>query len=147
VSQQDRQLYNDAIVALAKANHRAGRLEGADASVTCDNPLCGDRVTLDVTLDGGAAVAELTQKTRGCLLTQAAASLIGSHAPGLGREEAERAEADLQRLLRGDAPEEPVWPELALFAPVAAVKSRHECVLLPFQALREALAQASARGS
>jgi nitrogen fixation NifU-like protein len=140
VSQQE-QLYNDALVALAKANHRGGRLEAPDASVTCDNPLCGDRVTLDLTLEGGR-VADLAQKTRGCLLTQAAASLIGSHAaPDL--DEAERAMADLERLLQGEAVE-PAWPELALFTPVAAVRSRHECVLLPFRALTEALAQAEA---
>jgi hypothetical protein len=27
------------------------------------------------------------------------------------------------------------WPELAAFVPVHAHKSRHECVLLPFEAL------------
>ncbi|MGH6944919.1 MAG: Fe-S cluster assembly sulfur transfer protein SufU, partial [Geminicoccaceae bacterium] len=37
------------------------------------------------------------------------------------------------------------WPELAAFAPVHRHKSRHECVLLPFQALCEALDQAEAR--
>ena len=30
------------------------------------------------------------------------------------------------------------WPELAAFAPVHAHKSRHECVLLPFEALYQA---------
>jgi nitrogen fixation NifU-like protein len=33
------------------------------------------------------------------------------------------------------------WPELAAFAPVHAHKSRHECVLLPFEALIRALDQ------
>jgi hypothetical protein len=33
------------------------------------------------------------------------------------------------------------WPELEMFRPVSGVKSRHECVLLPFDALREALDQ------
>ncbi len=40
-------------MALAHDETRAGRLDGADASATVDNPLCGDRVTLDVRLDGG----------------------------------------------------------------------------------------------
>lgn len=131
------QLYNDAILALAKAAHGAGRLQDPDRSVTRDNPLCGDRVTLDLRLRKGM-IAELAQKTRGCLLTQAAASLIGRHAPGLTREAAERVKAELERLLAGEAVD-PSWPELAVFAPVRAVKSRHECALLPFQALAEAL--------
>ncbi|MGH6899045.1 MAG: iron-sulfur cluster assembly scaffold protein, partial [Geminicoccaceae bacterium] len=37
-----------------------------------------------------------------------------------------------------------LWPELAAFAPVHAHKSRHECVLLPFEALTRALDQAEA---
>jgi len=140
VSQE--QLYNDALVALAKANHRGGRLTEPHASVTRDNPLCGDRVTLDVALMDGR-VADLAQKTRGCLLTQAAASLIGSHAAALEPDEVKQAMAELERLLRGEAVVAPSWPELALFAPVAAVRSRHECVLLPFRALTEALEEAA----
>jgi nitrogen fixation NifU-like protein len=131
------QLYNDAIIALAKANHRAGRLSAPDVSTTCDNPLCGDRVTIDLAFDGGR-VGDLAQKTRGCLLTQAAASLIGQHARGLSTEEVRQAKAALERILSGEDAAAG-WPELAMFAPVAAIKSRHECALLPFQALLEAL--------
>lgn len=134
------QLYNDAIIALARSNHRAGRLARPDRSTTCDNPLCGDRVTIDVHMAGNR-VTELAQKTRGCLLTQAAASLIGQHASGLTAETAQRVRVELERLLSGEALE-PTWQELGVFAPVRAVKSRHECVLLPFRALAEALDRA-----
>jgi nitrogen fixation NifU-like protein len=130
-------LYNDAIITVAKANHAHGRLEAPDRSVTCDNPLCGDRVTLDLKL-ADDRVATLAQKTRGCLLTQAAASVIGRRAAGAGPAEVEQAATELRRLLAGETVA-PAWPELAMFAPVSAVKSRHECVLLPFEALREAL--------
>lgn len=130
-------LYNDAIIAEARASHAHGRLEAPDRSVTCDNPLCGDRVTIDLKL-AGERIAALAQKTRGCLLTQAAASVIGHRAAGAGPAEIEQAATELRRLLAGEAVA-PVWPELAMFSPVRAVKSRHECVLLPFEALREAL--------
>lgn len=131
------QLYNEAIIAAARAGHAAGRLPDAQRSVTCDNPLCGDRVTVDVTLADGA-VAEFAQKTRGCLLTQAAASVIGKRAPGLTGEAVQGARAAIARVLAGEPPGEP-WPELAMFGPVGAVRSRHECVVLPFDALAEAL--------
>jgi nitrogen fixation NifU-like protein len=131
-------LYNDAIIAEAKSNHAHGRLATPERSVTCDNPLCGDRVTIDLVLDGGR-IGALAQKTRGCLLTQAAASVIGRHAAGAEPGEIGRAADELRRLLAGEAVE-PAWPELAMFAPVRAVKSRHECVLLPFEAALEALA-------
>lgn len=134
------QLYNDAIIATARANHRAGRLAAPDRSATCDNPLCGDRVTIDLALAGGA-VADLAQKTRGCLLTQAAASVLASRAEGLNRDAVREARYAVARVLAGELPD-PAWPELAMFAPVGAVRSRHECVLLPFDALAEALGNA-----
>lgn len=130
-------LYNDAIVAAARARHGHGRLEAPDRSATCDNPLCGDRVTIDLTL-AGERIGALAQKVRGCLLTEAAASVIGRRAAGATPAEIERAAESLRRLLAGEAVE-PAWPELAMFTPVKAVKSRHECVLLPFVAVEEAL--------
>jgi nitrogen fixation protein NifU and related proteins len=134
-------LYNDAIIAEAKANHAHGRLADAATSVTCDNPLCGDRVTIDLSPLAGGRIGELAHRTRGCLLTQASASVIGRHAAGATPEQVQDAADGLRRLLAGE-PVDPAWPELAMFAPVSAVRSRHECVLLPFEALAEALRRA-----
>ncbi|MNC92414.1 hypothetical protein D3C83_88400 [compost metagenome] len=36
----------------------------------------------------------------------------------------------------------PEWPDLAAFEPVRREKSRHDCVLLPFEALDRALTAA-----
>ena len=133
------QLYNDAILAEAKARHGHGRLAEPDVTATCDNPLCGDRVTVDLRL-AGDRIAELAQTTRGCILTQAAASVIGRHLPSATAEEFHRAAAEVRRLLAGDD-SQPTWPEIAMFAPVRAVESRHECVLLPFDAVAAALSK------
>ena len=129
-------LYHDAVVALAKARHGAGRLESPGASVTCDNPLCGDRITLDLSLADGK-VAALAHKTRGCLLTQAAASLIGELAVGADPVALRATAEQAQRLLAHG--EKPSLPKLSLFSAVEPVKSRHSCVLLPFEALTQAL--------
>jgi nitrogen fixation NifU-like protein len=136
------QLYNDAILAEAKAAVGSGTLPAPDASVICDNPLCGDRVAVDLSLSG-ARIGGFAHRTRGCLLTQAAASVVGRHVAGANGEEIRRAANELRRLLAGE-PVVPGWPELAMFAPVSAVRSRHECVLLPFDALTQALEQAGA---
>ncbi len=100
------QLYQDRIVALAKAKTGAGKLAQPTRSGHRDNPLCGDRVTIDITLDGQGHIAEIAHQVRGCLLCQASASALSS---------------------------------FAAFTPVKSHKSRHECVLLPFEALQEAL--------
>jgi nitrogen fixation protein NifU and related proteins len=134
------QLYNDAILAEAKARHGHGRLAEPAFSVTCDNPLCGDRVTVDLRIVGDR-VAECAQTTRGCLLTQAAASVLGRRLAGASAADLRQATAEIRGLLAGETIE-PDWPELAMFAPVQAVRSRHECVLLPFEAAAAALAKA-----
>jgi nitrogen fixation NifU-like protein len=134
-------VYQQAITALAKAAVGAGFLARADARVTLDNPLCGDRVTLEIALDGDR-VAGLGHDVRGCLLCRAAASLIGQRAPGHTAGEIAAVQSGLHAMLKEAAGAVADWPELAAFQPVARHKSRHDCVLLPFQALTQALDQA-----
>ncbi|MCB2054032.1 MAG: iron-sulfur cluster assembly scaffold protein [Geminicoccaceae bacterium] len=133
-------LYDDALVALAKAKDGAGRLDAPDGTASVDNPLCGDRVTIDVTLDG-ARVDGFAQKARGCILTQAAAGMIARHAHGLDAGDIEALRARVRDFLSsaGDGAD---WPEMALFEPVRTVRSRHDCVLIAFDALLEATRKA-----
>lgn len=138
-------LYHQAILDLAKRATGSGRLEAPHARVTLDNPLCGDRISLDLMLSEGR-VSELAHKARGCLLCQAAASLIGARAPGERPAELRAVAEHLARVIPSD-PDAlgSSWPELSVFGPVQPHKSRHECVLLPFQALIEALEQIEAK--
>jgi nitrogen fixation NifU-like protein len=139
------ELYHQAILELAKKARHARRLEAPQASVTVDNPLCGDRVTLDLNLADGR-VHEVGHRVRGCLLCQAAAAAIGERAPGETPESLRAVARDLGDAI-ASAPEAAgrLWPELAAFAPVHAHKSRHECVLLPFEALTQALDELDAK--
>jgi nitrogen fixation NifU-like protein len=45
-------LYQQAIVDLARQAAGQARLEAPQASATVDNPLCGDRVTIDLDFEG-----------------------------------------------------------------------------------------------
>jgi NifU-like protein involved in Fe-S cluster formation len=138
------ELYQRAILDLAKQAGRTARLESPQVSVTVDNPLCGDRVTLDLSLADGR-VGAIGHKVRGCLLCQAAAAVIAARAPGetpAALHEVAGRVADAIR--KGSAAAAGRWPELGAFAPVHRHKSRHDCVLLPFEALTRALAEAEA---
>jgi len=131
------QLYQDRIVSLAKAKTGAGKLAAPTKSARRDNPLCGDRVVIDVRLDDGGKIAEIAHQVRGCLLCQASASALASVAVGRNAAGIEKVRLDAERAIgreEGEAAE-----PFAAFAPVKSHKSRHECVLLPFEALKEAL--------
>lgn len=131
------ELYDRAIVETAKETATAERLSAPDVTVEEDNPLCGDRIALDLAIADGR-IAAVGHKTRGCLLTRAAAVVLARRAAGAEPAELRRAIASLRALLQGRE-DAPAWPELAMFAPVREVRSRHDCVLLPFRALEEAL--------
>lgn len=136
-------LYQRAIMERAKAPVRAGRLASPDATATVDNPLCGDRVTIDVKLADGK-VADIAHQVRGCALCQASASVLAGAAVGRTAADLQAARDRLKDMLGGsDAPGTP-WQELGIFTPVRRYKSRHECVILPFDAVTQALSQAKA---
>jgi len=131
------QLYQERIVALAKAKVGTGKLAAPTKSARRDNPLCGDRVTIDVRLDGQGKIAEIAHQVRGCLLCQASASALASVAVGRDAAGIAALRHDAERAVgreEGEAAE-----PFAAFTPVAAHKSRQECVLLPFEALKDAL--------
>ena len=127
------ELYNAALKRLAATPIQ--RLTEADSTATLDNPLCGDRVTIDLRLKDGR-IAEIGGAVRGCLLCQAATTALAQMAIGRTGAEAERLATDTAAILSGT---EPPPPLLEPFLPVRPFRSRHTCVQLPFQALTKAL--------
>jgi NifU-like protein involved in Fe-S cluster formation len=132
-------LYQDAIKQFAQAAHGHGQLAQPSGEAKLDNPLCGDRVMMQVALADGR-VATVAHETKGCLLCRAAASAIGAHVPGLDAAAIEAATTALDEMLKNGRPPPAGWPELAMFEPARAYASRHRCVLLPFRALLAAIA-------
>jgi nitrogen fixation NifU-like protein len=132
-------LYQAEIVARARAGAADSRLEPHDARAAVDNPLCGDRITLDLRLDGDRVTA-LGHRTRGCALCQASAETLRRCIPGQTADTARDARAAVQAYLAGGE----LPPSLAAydaFAPVRDYPSRQSCVLLPLDALADALAR------
>ncbi len=136
-------LYHAAIMDRARAAAGDHRLSDADATATVDNPLCGDRVTLDVRMDGGR-IAALGYRVRGCALCQASTSLVAEVLAGAHRGDAEDGESVMRALLEDGVEPPDRWSGLGIFRPVGPHRSRHGCVLLAIAAVRKALSTASA---
>lgn len=135
-------LYQQDILDLANSADGAGRLGAPDGAAQGDSPLCGDRVRMEVRLDGGRIVA-LAHETKGCLLCRAAAAAIGRRAVGLDAARVAALRGEVAELFAGQASAVPSWPELQCFEPVRAHRSRHGCVLLPFDVLAAAMDNAN----
>lgn len=134
-------IYQQSIKQLATDQTAGGTLANPDAKLTLDNPLCGDRVTVEIIVTDDK-IEQLAHQVRGCLLCQASASVIGSAAPGCSLHQIERISGQLNDLLNSDKPIKwhSNWQALANFEPVRYHKSRHGCVLLPFKALTQSMA-------
>jgi nitrogen fixation protein NifU and related proteins len=136
-------LYHQALVTLARSRVGAGRLEAPGGTATRDNPMCGDEATFDVALEGGR-IAALAHRVRGCVLCEASAAVLGREAPGRTPAEVDAARGHAAALLAGGTLAPGAWAALRLFAPARDVPSRHTCVLLPFDALADAISRAAA---
>ena len=75
------ELYQKDLLRLAANAARAKRLESPDASVTVDNPLCGDRVTIDLSL-ANERISAVGYDVKGCVLWQGSVAELGAHAVG-----------------------------------------------------------------
>ncbi len=82
--------------------HR-GHLEAPDQVGEAENPLCGDRVQVELHLNGTGTVAEAAFTGEGCVIALAAASMLMEHIQGRPLEELRRlGEADVAQWLGMD---------------------------------------------
>ena len=129
-------LYRRELLRLAADAAGAGHLPSADATATVHNPACGDRVTVELTLEGGR-IAALAHRTHGCVLTQASAALLAGMAPGRDVAGLGELADSIRAFLKGG----PAPQGYEVFDGVAGHAGRHVCVLLPLEAALKALNQ------
>jgi nitrogen fixation NifU-like protein len=83
----DDQLYREYILEHYKHPHNHGSLERADMEAHDLNPLCGDEITFQVSLDENGKVSEVAFDGHGCAISQASASMLSDEIKGKTTEE------------------------------------------------------------
>ena len=138
-------LYSTRILALAADMPHVGRLAEPGASAMRRSPLCGSKVTVDVTLHNGWIV-EFAQDVKACALGQAAASIAGQNMIGSTTAQVEDARDQLESMLKGTGPV-PAAPfdGFEVLKPAIGYKNRHASILLALQATAAACADAAAK--
>lgn len=69
-------LYRELIIDRYKNPQMQGSLDPNDFTYEDDNPLCGDRIRIDVRVDANEVVTEAVFSGEGCAISQAAADLL-----------------------------------------------------------------------
>jgi nitrogen fixation protein NifU and related proteins len=140
-----RDLYQEVILDHGRRPRNQRRLDDATHEARGDNPMCGDRVKLQLRVADGA-IAEAGFEARGCAVSIASASLMSEAVRGLSRDDARSLATHFREMVRtGRVPE-----GLDALAPLAGVHefpSRQKCATLPWHALEAALSGAKEASS
>ena len=89
-------LYRDVIVDHNRNPRNFGKLDPADAHADGHNPLCGDRLTVYVNLDG-ERISDVKFEGSGCAISVASASLLTEAVKGKSRAKCRRCSTTCTR--------------------------------------------------
>ena len=131
-------LYQETIIDHSKRPRNRGALAQATHSAEGYNPLCGDRVKVEVKIDNGR-VAAIGFEGAGCAISTASASLMTETIRGKTPEEAESTFHKFHRLLTEEQPPAADLGKLAVFSGVREYPMRVKCATLAWHTLRAAL--------
>ncbi|HEX5314182.1 MAG TPA: SUF system NifU family Fe-S cluster assembly protein [Gammaproteobacteria bacterium] len=134
-------LYRDLIIDHNRSPRNFHALDPPCRSAEGYNPLCGDRLTVYLRLDGDR-IEEAAFQGSGCAISTASASLMTESLRGRTPAEARELFRDVRALLTGgdDAPAADELGKLGALAGVRAYPSRVKCATLAWHTLQSALA-------
>jgi nitrogen fixation NifU-like protein len=69
-------LYREIIIERYKNPHFRGELDPHDITYQDDNPLCGDKIRIDMRIDDNDIITEAAFSGRGCSISQASADMV-----------------------------------------------------------------------
>jgi nitrogen fixation protein NifU and related proteins len=134
-----KELYRDVILDHNKRPRNFGRLDPADARADGHNPLCGDRLSVFVKLDGDR-VEDLRFEGKGCAISTASASLMTEAVKGKDRAAIGALFAKVHTLLtQQEALPDAQLGKLAALSGVREFPSRVKCASLCWHTLNAAL--------
>ena len=139
-------LYRDVIVDHNRQPRNFGRLEAPDAQADGHNPLCGDRLTIYVNLEGNR-ISEVRFEGSGCAISVASASLLTEAVKGKPLKEVEELYGEIHDLLtRQEAVASAKLGKLAALSGVREFPARVKCASLCWHTLNAALHPQTATG-
>ena len=136
-----RDLYQELILDHTKRPRYFGQLATANRKAEGFNPLCGDRVTVHLELDGDT-VREIHFEGSGCAISTASASLMTEAIKGLRVEDARALFEQVHKLVTGASGPNGGGPSLGKLVVLAGVRDypiRVKCASLPWHTLCAAL--------
>ncbi len=136
-----RELYQEFILDHHKNPRNFGPLEGANRTSEGYNPLCGDRVTIYLLVEGDR-ISDIGFEGSGCAICTASTSVMSEMLKGKTVAEAEDLFGKFHELVTGPPDEVPCTDglgKLAVFFGVREFPVRVKCATLAWHTLKAAL--------
>ena len=136
-----RDLYQEVILEHSKAPRNYRELKPADRKAEGFNPLCGDRFTIYLQMQGDS-IRDIGFQGSGCAISKASASMMTQTLKGKTLAEAKELFEQFHKLVTGQAAANGNLAglgKLAVFAGVSAFPVRVKCATLAWHTLQAAL--------
>ena len=136
-----RDLYQEMILDHGKRPRNFGKLAGANRHAEGYNPLCGDRETIHLRVEGDV-VRDAGFEGAGCAISTASASMMTETLKGKTRAEAEALFEKFHDLVTGERRAGnggPPLGKLEVFSGVREYPVRIKCATLPWHTMKSAL--------
>ena len=133
-----RNLYQEVIVDHSRKPRNFGELADANRSAEGYNPLCGDKLTIFLHLDGDV-ISKVRFKGCGCAISMASASLLTETLTGKTIAEAQAIFTEVHDMLTLDAASGEALGKLKVLAGVKAFPARVKCATLAWHTFTNAL--------
>lgn len=131
-------LYREVILDHHRHPRNHGTLPSPDAHVEGYNPLCGDRIEIDVKLGPGHTV-DCRFRGEGCSICMASASMMTEEILGKSKTEVLKMIEGFRALIKGEECPLAVEGDLESLLGVRNFPVRIKCALLPWTTLKDAL--------
>ena len=137
-----RDLYQEVILDHGKKPRNFGTPSSSDRKALGHNPLCGDKFTLFVSLDG-ELITDVHFDGSGCAISVASASILTETLVGKTMEEAEAVFERFHAMVtgEGDASDLDALGKLTVFKGVSEFPIRVKCATLAWHTVQAALKQ------
>jgi len=137
------QRYSEIIIEHSQFPRHHGIIEKPTHQGCGENPFCGDRIKLQLSVNNSGIIEEAAAESVGCAISTASASLLATHLHGLSLQQAgELFEQIRVAITEGiDEESDEQLGELAALAFAGRYPSRVKCATLPWHVLKHALAQ------
>jgi nitrogen fixation protein NifU and related proteins len=134
-----RDLYQEVILEHSKVPRNFREMSEADHKAEGFNPLCGDRFTVYLHMDGDA-IQDISFQGSGCAISKASASMMTQMLKGKTRAQAEKLFETFHTLVTGHGHGlDGDLGKLAVFSGVSEFPARVKCATLAWHTLQAAL--------